>query len=356
MDSRLAWWGWLGCVGCGGALDDPFAGGSTGEAATTTDPVPTEDSSSTTSTGEPGTDLDTSTSTDEPELKLDVSAPDAGRIGTGCEKIDFLFVIDNSGSMLDDQDKLIASFPAFIDAIAGEIGVADYHVMIVDSDDIAMPSECEAMCADGGPWVNHCGLEWPCGTVPEHLDAICEGELGAGIVHPLGLSSSQEHCDFAGGQRYMTSAEPDLAAAFSCAAAVGVSGSGSEQQIGALLGAVSPQSNADGGCNAGFLRDDAILVVTIITDEDEFPSTGSGEPAQWVQSVVTAKAGDPQAVAVLGLVFGPPDYGWPARIGEFVDAFPYSSKVSISQTDWGPSFVETVELVDIVCDGFVPPG
>src|SRR5690242_21671906 len=35
----------------------------------------------------------------------------------GCAKADFLFVIDNSGSMADEQDNLIASFPGFIDTI-----------------------------------------------------------------------------------------------------------------------------------------------------------------------------------------------------------------------------------------------
>jgi hypothetical protein len=36
----------------------------------------------------------------------------------GCEgKIDFLFVISAQGTMKDDQERLIASFPGFMDAI-----------------------------------------------------------------------------------------------------------------------------------------------------------------------------------------------------------------------------------------------
>ena len=35
----------------------------------------------------------------------------------GCQKVDFLFVIDNSGSMEDEQNNLINSFPGFINTI-----------------------------------------------------------------------------------------------------------------------------------------------------------------------------------------------------------------------------------------------
>jgi hypothetical protein len=55
-------------------------------------------------------------------VKLDVGAGDGtataeGGDGVGCAKADFLFVIDNSGSMADEQDNLIASFPGFIATI-----------------------------------------------------------------------------------------------------------------------------------------------------------------------------------------------------------------------------------------------
>jgi hypothetical protein len=58
--------------------------------------------------------------------------PSAG--DQGCEKVDFLFVIDNSGSMLDEQQSLIASFDGFIEAIQGTLMAQDYHIMVVDTD------------------------------------------------------------------------------------------------------------------------------------------------------------------------------------------------------------------------------
>ena len=42
----------------------------------------------------------------------------------------------------------------------------------------------------------------------------------------------------------------------------------------ALVAAMSPQLDQFGACNEGFIRDDALLMVTIIAPED-----GSGGPA-----------------------------------------------------------------------------
>ena len=53
----------------------------------------------------------------------------------GCKKVDLLFVIDNSGSMEDEQANLIASFPAFIDGIRNQLADTEgYHVGVTTSD------------------------------------------------------------------------------------------------------------------------------------------------------------------------------------------------------------------------------
>src|SRR5688572_8631367 len=71
--------------------------------------VTTADTGGTTAT------LDTTSTTGD---KLDLPgsagtvADDGGR--AGCEKVDFLFVVDNSASMEDEQQNPVASFPGFI--------------------------------------------------------------------------------------------------------------------------------------------------------------------------------------------------------------------------------------------------
>src|SRR5690606_32044998 len=77
-------------------------------------------------------------------------------------------------------------------------------------------------------------------------------------------------------------------------------GSGSERQMDSMVAAVGSALNGTGGCNQGFVRQNAILVVTVITDEEE--SNSAGNPADWKQALVNAKLGDESGVVVLGLV------------------------------------------------------
>src|SRR5690606_32469561 len=74
--------------------------------------------------------LDTGASSDSGVQEDDDDGPrldqmvDTGENGTaeaggeeGCKAVDFLFVIDNSGSMGDNQDALVASFGSFMQSI-----------------------------------------------------------------------------------------------------------------------------------------------------------------------------------------------------------------------------------------------
>ena len=63
---------------------------------------------------------------------FDVVPPDT-EVEMGCEKVDFLFVIDDSGSMIDEQEQLVASFPGFIDTIQNTLTAQDYRIMVVDT-------------------------------------------------------------------------------------------------------------------------------------------------------------------------------------------------------------------------------
>jgi hypothetical protein len=51
----------------------------------------------------------------------------------GCEgKIDFLFVISAEGTMKDDQERLLASFPGFMDAIKEQLSDFDVHILVAN--------------------------------------------------------------------------------------------------------------------------------------------------------------------------------------------------------------------------------
>ena len=315
--------------------------------------------------GNDGTDEGDPTTTTG-EIKLDTINDEEGMTtagseegsAKGCQAIDFLFVIDNSGSMGDNQANLIASFPGFIQKIQETIADVDsYHIMVVDTDSYwnSCTVECAffpGLCSFGG--VNGCN----------GAPSICDETLGAGVTFPLGDDASNQYCNLTGGQRYITPQEPLnlLPERFTCIASVGTSGDGSEQQMAALTAAVSDGLNGPGGCNTGFLRDDAVLVVTIITDEED--SSSPGTPAGWYQNVVAAKNGDGSGVVMLGLINDtdagnpvcPADSGDPAKIREFIQMFPNQITGSVCEANYAPFFEQAVNLIDTTCDEFEPIG
>jgi len=68
----------------------------------------------------------------------------------------------------------------------------------------------------------------------------------------------------------------------------------------ALMQAISPSLNGPGGCNEGFLRDDALLMITWLAPGSD-QSKGTVYPWEWYDTVVEAKHGDPNSVIALSL-------------------------------------------------------
>jgi hypothetical protein len=179
-------------------------------------------------------------------------------------------------------------------------------------------------------------------------------------------------CGIAGGQRYIVDGQPNLSGTFGCIANVGTEGDGNETPMASMLEAIGSQSGA-GMCNEGFLREDAVLVVTFITDEEDDYSLGNGSPGtpqSWYDAVVAAKNGDPTAAVVLGLI-GDPDQPNPVcqplmdiqggeaspRLRQFVELFgPRGTWGSVCSPNFGDFFEQAVSLIDTTCDDFVPPG
>jgi hypothetical protein len=153
-------------------------------------------------------------------------------------------------------------------------------------------------------------------------------------------------------------------------AMVGTGGSGWELPISAVAAAVTTQ-NEPAGCNAGFVRDDAILVVTIISDDYPMPGidddlTSVGSPQEWYDAVVGAKHGDADDVVVLGIVdvatstCMTSDAGVvpPAeRFVQFVERFGDRGLTGdVCSADYSTFFDQAVALIDGACDEFTPEG
>ena len=283
----------------------------------------------------------------------------------GCQgKIDFLFVMSEHGTLKKAHPGLAAAFPKWIETIESKFESFDVHVMVVGSDDIWGRTHCNSWCEDGCvygdaccPWSDPenngqmcCGEEdYPCELMGLLTD--CDWTMGAGTVFPAGNDASNELCKFVGGHRYMTSAEPDLAEAFTCAARVGWGGY--NRGGDALMAAISPALNGPGGCNEGFLRDDALLMITFLAPGSDQSKTFP-YPWQWYDAVVEAKHGDPGSVIALSLSNGkvecPENWDTPC---EFAKMFPYHV-IGDNDGPYASAFDEATDLVEAACEVFIP--
>lgn len=283
---------------------------------------------------------------------------DEGINSGGCDAVDFLFVIDNSGSMGDNQQNLVNSFPGFISAIQDTVAEAqDFHVMVVKTDD-GWGGDCQMLCPLFG---NFCPDIPSFDCANPNPPSACEGVIGAGVTYPIGEDSSNQQCNLVSNSRYITPNDPNLGQTFTCIASVGTDGSGSERTVEALTAALSPTLNNGGGCNEGFLRDEAILVVTVITDEEDTSSPGI--PSGWYQNVISRKSGDGSGIVMIGLIndtdaaspICPTESQDPVKLREFIDSFPNSYRGSVCASDYAQVLSDAVSIIDTACDEYVPP-
>lgn len=190
--------------------------------------------------------------------------PDAGPKCTVASAVDLLFMVDNSNSMAEEQASLTVQFPRLVSALttgdrngdgrADVLPIRDLHVGVVTSD-----------MGNGGFPVPTCAT-----TFGDDGILLTRGNTSIGGC----MATYPHYLAFEAGGDVMA-----LASDFGCVARVGTGGCGFEQQLEATLKALSPSTfpiafsmgttgHADRE-NAGFLRPDSLLAVTLVTDEDD---------------------------------------------------------------------------------------
>jgi len=287
--------------------------------------------------------------------------PDFDLPPIGCQgKIDFLFVIESYYAMKDDQDKLQAAFETFTDTIGQEFAEFDYHIMVVDAGTSPlMPNTCDGcyMC----DWCPGEGCEYfggpkdyPCDYVP----SACDITPGAGVVVTGNFDASNQPCNLFGGNRYIIKDEPALEGSFQCIASVG---QGPKEPVAAevMLAALEPDM-VNGGCNDGFLRDDALLAVIELTGSGD--SLSPGTPQSWYDALVSAKHGNEEAVVILAFSHDlddpqplcPGDSGGRAPQRDFVEAAAHGLWESACIDSYVPALKKTAEMILEQCSVFVP--
>ncbi len=163
------------------------------------------------------------------------------------QKVDILFVVDNSESMVQEQQALAQTFPGFVAALAqSAVGLPDLHIGVISTDlgagDYSLPT-CEVVDGDRGQLQN----------TPR--TASCTPPSDRYISHAAGSTNVPG----AG------TPLQKIKSAFSCIAQLGAGGCGFEQTIEAASRAVDPALDI----NPGFVRSDALLVLIFVTDEDD---------------------------------------------------------------------------------------
>jgi len=301
----------------------------------------------------------TSSSSTAPDTTADSSSGEPSELN--CEKIDFVFVIDNSSSMADEQQNLVDAVPGFVESMRTALpSVKSFRVGVVDTDtypDLGVGEDP----LDGCP--------------AEGADcASCDYTLGAFLDKPLSAGNPESSCNFSTGGPFMEGAAEAFPDEFACAAVVGTDGNPIEQQVASLLAAVDPAASADGACNQGFLRDDALLVFLMITDEEDdhtdmpAPQGGSlGEPQEWYDAVVAAKNGKANNIVGLGLIGGSPRFDdctalsmdgngaeQSSRLEQFLDRFDTHAEGSVCSPAYGTFFDDALVTVSQGCMNFIP--
>jgi len=146
-------------------------------------------------------------------------------------KVDMLFCIDNSGSMDDKQKVLADSMNTFIGLFAA--GGVDYHIGIVTTDTDS---------TDAKYWSNRL----------------------SGYVTPNRGRLLSRYTE-----KFLTKNSSSVVDKMKANAKVGTSGSGDEQCFNSMLYALEDAMIGAGGYNEGFVRDDALLSMIVVSDEDE---------------------------------------------------------------------------------------
>ena len=277
----------------------------------------------------------------------------------GCAgKIDFLFVVSSQGTMKPMQERLLASLPGFMDAIQAKLPDFDYHILSANTASVWSIEDC-SVCTEG------CD---PQGEPPYCSAAVtaCDKKAGAGVIFPVGLYASNRLCEIESGRRYITTGQHNLDAVFACTAQVGIHGSGitAESMVAALQPKMNDPKDYD-ACNRGFLRDDALLVVTIIQDTyDEF---SLGTVDEWIEALRAAKDYNDEAFALLLLTTDVDvDYQQLCLPNQFnqeknrlrllAQGVEHSFIGSICLENYAPFFAEHVGALVDLCDDFAPPG
>ncbi len=181
---------------------------------------------------------------------------DGGNLPSSCanqaplveaQKLDVLFVIDNSSSMKEEQEGVAQELTAFIDELKKGGGVSqDFNIGVITT---AVYQH-----------TNSGGIDF---------NRFYPGQMG--LLQPVPLPNPDGGTPIEGTERFLNAKDPELIAKFARLVQQGTRGSGQETPFEAIRLAVTEldRTAIENGGNGGFLRDGARLLIVTLTDEDD---------------------------------------------------------------------------------------
>ncbi|HWB81239.1 MAG TPA: hypothetical protein VG755_40020 [Nannocystaceae bacterium] len=221
----------------------------------------------------------TGPSTEDPSVSSDPTADSSGGGGVpNSNQVDILFVIDNSGSMGEEQGLIASNISSFFNVLEG--AGADWRVGVTTTDN------GNPWCSTTSPESGKLQLSSCLGRTGEFVfngnppaDATgpactdrCQFDTISTVPTTTELddeSKSRPWIESSGGTTNLAAVGgivPTPVEAFQCFAPQGIAGCGFEQHLESMYKALL-RSDMDAESQYGFLRSSAMLVVIIISDE-----------------------------------------------------------------------------------------
>lgn len=158
-----------------------------------------------------------------------------------CQKMDIIFVIDDSGSMAEEQNNLAANFPKFV-------------------------SKIESFKTKSGAKLDYrLAVTTTARNLTYNISVPFGGTMPMSEKGDDGAFRMKKECGTT--KRWIERTDANASSAFTCLAKAGTGGASIEMPLEATKLALVDRVND--GTNAGFLRPDALLAIVILTDEDD---------------------------------------------------------------------------------------
>jgi len=190
-----------------------------------------------------------------------------------------------------------------------------------------------------------------------------------GAYLPKRDRAANKRCQL-GPHRYISSETEDPAGALECITTTGYGDHNSFFAELSMVKAVEPIiTRVPGGCNLGFLRSEALLVVVYVSPHrswEVWEASAAGFPSEWAETLYAAKNGDKDKLMVLGIVtdMSSEDPTVCEKLGGSlhgtdVESFLYNHikwfvHGSDCADDYTPFFAEGLELALELCGAEIP--